>query len=81
MAASNFEHGVFSWVDLVAHDMNAAAKWYCELFGWEMKSQDTQGWYGDRLDPDWRPATVDRLQGLLTAAALAEPLAGLAWVS
>ncbi len=30
----------------------------------------TRGWYGDRLDADYRPATVDHLQGLLTDAGL-----------
>ena len=30
----------------------------------------TQQWYGDRLDPDWRPADVTRLQTLLTDAGL-----------
>lgn len=29
----------------------------------------TRAWYGDRLDPDFRPAPLDRLQRLLHAAA------------
>ena len=33
----------------------------------------TLAWYGDRLSPDWRPPTVDRLQLLLTAAGLTDP--------
>lgn len=28
----------------------------------------TQRWYGDRLDPGYRPATVDHLQALLRDA-------------
>lgn len=40
---SKYPHGVFSWVDLVAHDLDAAKRWYAELFGWEAKDQDTQG--------------------------------------
>ena len=30
----------------------------------------TIAWYGDRLSPDYRPATVEHLQGLLTSAGL-----------
>ena len=30
-------------------------------------------WYGDRLSPDYRPATVEHLQGLLTTAGLTDP--------
>lgn len=33
---------------------------------WEL----SQGWYGDRLDPDYRPASLDRLQGRLTDVGL-----------
>ncbi len=33
----------------------------------------TQAWYGDRLDPGYRPASVDTLQALLTAAGLTSP--------
>lgn len=35
--------GQFCWVDFVAHDMKAASKFYCELFGWTAVEQDTQG--------------------------------------
>jgi hypothetical protein len=31
-----YEQGVFCWVDLSAHDMEAAKRWYGELFGWDM---------------------------------------------
>lgn len=40
---TKYEPGVFCWVDLMAHDMEAAAKWYAELFGWEYNAQDTGG--------------------------------------
>ena len=30
-------------------------------------------WYGDRLDPDWRPRTRDESQRLLAAAGLTGP--------
>lgn len=33
---------------------------------WEL----TRGWYADRLDPEYRPATVAHLQGLLDAVGL-----------
>ncbi|MEL6177923.1 MAG: VOC family protein [Myxococcota bacterium] len=36
-----FKEGTFSWVDLNAHDMDAALKWYGELFGWDMRLEDT----------------------------------------
>ncbi len=35
MEATSYEHGVFCWVDMVAHDIDAAARWYSELFGWD----------------------------------------------
>lgn len=40
---TKYEHGIFSWVDLSAKDMDAAATWYGELFGWTANAQDTQG--------------------------------------
>lgn len=36
---------------------------------WEL----TLGWYGDRLDPDYRPPGLDHLQGLLTGVGLTGP--------
>ncbi len=32
---SGYPHGTFSWIDLAAKDMAAAAKWYAEIFGWD----------------------------------------------
>jgi hypothetical protein len=29
-----------------------------------------RGWYGDRLDPGWRPRTTEQSQALLTSAGL-----------
>ncbi len=36
MSEVKYEEGVFCWVDLSAHDMAAASRWYSEVFGWEM---------------------------------------------
>jgi hypothetical protein len=36
---------------------------------WEL----SLGWYSDRLDPDYRPSSLDRLQGLLTKVGLTGP--------
>jgi hypothetical protein len=30
-------------------------------------------WYGDRLDPDWRPRTVEQSQAILDAVGLTGP--------
>lgn len=38
-----YPHGIFCWVDLTAHDMDAAKAWYADLFGWDVEDQDTQG--------------------------------------
>lgn len=38
-----YADGQFCWVDLVAHDMDAAETFYRELFGWTAQRQDTQG--------------------------------------
>ncbi|MHC5063756.1 MAG: VOC family protein [Planctomycetota bacterium] len=40
---SNFAHGEFCFVDLVAHDMAAAGSFYSEVFGWDVVTQDTEG--------------------------------------
>ncbi len=40
---TRFEHGQFSWVDLVAHDMAAARRFYEEFFGWKSITSDTKG--------------------------------------
>lgn len=40
---TKYQHGIFSWVDLSTKDMQAAADWYGELFGWDAQAQDTQG--------------------------------------
>lgn len=38
-----YEHGVFSWVDVMAHDMRRASEFYGTLFGWKVVDQDTHG--------------------------------------
>ena len=40
---SEFQPGEFCWVDLMAHDMESAAKFYESLLGWTTELQDTQG--------------------------------------
>jgi hypothetical protein len=40
---TEYQHGQFSWVDLMAHDMEAAREFYGELFGWTSTTMDTQG--------------------------------------
>lgn len=37
MSEVKYEEGVFCWVDLSAHDVAAAKRWYAELFGWAMQ--------------------------------------------
>lgn len=38
---TNYAPGTFCWVDLSAHDMSSAKRWYADLFGWEARDQDT----------------------------------------
>ena len=38
---SSYVPGQFCWVDLMAHDMTAAARWYEAFFGWSAHAQDT----------------------------------------
>lgn len=38
---SEYQHGEFSWVDLVAHDQGAAIEFYGNFFGWRGLGQDT----------------------------------------
>ena len=35
---------------------------------WEL----SQGWYGDRLDPDYRPPSLDEVQAMLSAVGLTD---------
>jgi hypothetical protein len=37
MEIDNYDHGVFSWVDVTATDFEASRKFYSELFGWEIE--------------------------------------------
>jgi hypothetical protein len=32
-----------------------------------------ESWYGDRLDPDWRPRSREQSQAILDAAGLSDP--------
>jgi len=38
---NDFQPGEFCWVDLTAHDLEAAAKWYGALFGWSHLLMET----------------------------------------
>ena len=40
---SQYNHGQFCWIDLVALDKSAAQEFYCQLFGWGTIDLDTQG--------------------------------------
>lgn len=42
-ARDRYAHGEFAWVDLSAHDMTAASRFYKEVFGWTATLQDTKG--------------------------------------
>ena len=37
----DFAPGEFCWIDLAAHDLESAARWYDELFGWSHMMMDT----------------------------------------
>lgn len=39
----NFEQGTFCWVDLSTRDMEAAKRWYSQLFGWEVSEGEPGG--------------------------------------
>lgn len=40
---TNYENGQFCWIDLLARNMDAARKFYHELFGWESADVETNG--------------------------------------
>lgn len=40
MSEVSYEQGVFCWVDLSAHDMEAAKRFYSQLFGWEFTASE-----------------------------------------
>jgi predicted enzyme related to lactoylglutathione lyase len=49
MSEVKYEAGVFCWVDLMAHDMEAAKRWYSQLFGWEMTPTDEHMGYSNAM--------------------------------
>jgi predicted enzyme related to lactoylglutathione lyase len=49
MSEVKYEAGVFCWVDLMAHDMEAAKRWYSQLFGWEMTPTDENMSYSNAM--------------------------------
>ncbi|MEM7202109.1 MAG: VOC family protein [Planctomycetota bacterium] len=40
---TDFAPGEFCWIDLNAHDMPAALKWYGDVFGWSHQMMETPG--------------------------------------
>lgn len=44
-----YEEGVFCWVDLMAHDMEAAKRFYSQLFGWEMTPTEEHMQYSNAM--------------------------------
>ena len=40
---NDFAPGEFCWVDLNAHDLDAAVAWYGDLFGWSHQKMETPG--------------------------------------
>jgi len=38
-----FKHGQFNWCELMTKDVDAAKKFYAELFGWEMQEMSMPG--------------------------------------
>jgi predicted enzyme related to lactoylglutathione lyase len=49
MSDVKYEAGVFCWIDLMAHDMEAAKRFYSQLFGWEMTPTDENMHYSNAM--------------------------------
>lgn len=49
MSDVKYEDGVFCWVDLMAHDIEAAKQWYGKLFGWETTPTDEHMHYSNAM--------------------------------
>jgi predicted enzyme related to lactoylglutathione lyase len=49
MSEVKYEEGVFCWVDLMAHDIEAAKRFYSQLFGWELMPTDEQMHYSNAM--------------------------------
>ena len=60
---TDFQPGEFCWADLVAHDLDSAAAWYGDLFGWTPATQDT---------PEGAPPYAFFLAGDTPAAAVGQ---------
>ena len=49
MSEVKYEEGVFCWVDLMAHDIEKAKRFYSQLFGWETTPTDENMHYSNAL--------------------------------
>lgn len=49
MSDVKYEEGMFCWADLSAKDVEAAKRWYSEVFGWEMTPSDPNMHYSMAL--------------------------------
>src|SRR5690606_33255070 len=76
----SYEQGVFCWVDLSAHDMEAAKRWYSQLFGWEMTPSDPAMPYSMAMQSGKMVAGVGQMSDDMKAQGVPSMWNSYAWV-
>jgi predicted enzyme related to lactoylglutathione lyase len=81
MSEVSYEQGVFCWIDLSAHDVEAAKRWYSQVFGWELtSSSDSAMPYSMALQSGKMVAGFSQLPDAMKAQGVPPTWNSYAWV-
>jgi uncharacterized protein len=80
MSNVKYEEGVFCWVDLMAHDMEAAKRFYGELFGWELAPTDPNMHYSNATQDGELVAGISGMPDDMKAQGVPPMWNSYAWV-
>lgn len=79
MSEVKYEAGVFCWVDLMAHDIEAAKRWYSQLFGWEMTPTDADMQYSNAMQGGEMVAGIGGMPDDMKAQGIPAVWSSYAW--
>lgn len=79
MSEVKYEPGVFCWIDLMAHDMEAAKRWYSQLFGWEMTPTDEHMHYSNAMQGGEMVAGIGGMPDHMKAQGIPPTWNSYAW--
>jgi predicted enzyme related to lactoylglutathione lyase len=80
MSEVSYEQGVFCWVDLSTHDMEAARRWYSQLFGWETTPSDPAMPYSLAMQSGKMVAGIGQMSDDMKAQGVPPTWNSYAWV-